>query len=185
MEWPSDLCSIGEESALRCVQFDPVLMIWLGWDTDKTDIDLHVVEPTSFEVYYCNKLGTGSMLSRDFQHGYGPEVYITRHGVANYGSYEVYAKYYAHHQASRLTGATSAVVWSIVRSYSLSSPSQRKQEVKFNFVRLDTEMEKMQVDKLVVGSELIGRKGMAKFGVKSPKWYSCVVQKENEDGTLK
>jgi len=184
MEWPPDLSIIGEESTLRCIEFDPVVMIWLGWDTDKTDIDLHVVEPSNFEVYYGSTIGNGSRLSRDFTQGYGPEVYIARHGVADYGSYKVYAKYYAHHQASKLTGATSAVVWSIVRSYSLTNRSQRKQQVKFNFVRLDTEKNKMQVDKLVVGSELVGCKGMGKFGVKNPEWYPCVVKEENKDGTL-
>jgi len=28
------------------------LFVYLGWDTDRTDVDLHVVEPTGEECYY-------------------------------------------------------------------------------------------------------------------------------------
>jgi hypothetical protein len=31
------------------------LFVWLGWDTDKTDVDLHVREPTGEEVYYGHR----------------------------------------------------------------------------------------------------------------------------------
>jgi hypothetical protein len=57
------------------VQLD--VFIWLGWDTDKTDIDLHVMEPTGEEVSYSHKrsASTGAAVSRDFTQGYGPEVY--------------------------------------------------------------------------------------------------------------
>merc|ERR1712157_69993 len=42
------------------------LLLWLGWDTDKTDIDLHVVEPSGTEVYYGNRTSSiGGQISRD------------------------------------------------------------------------------------------------------------------------
>mmetsp|Transcript_6382 Transcript_6382/g.9821 ORF Transcript_6382/g.9821 Transcript_6382/m.9821 type:complete len:96 (+) Transcript_6382:82-369(+) len=34
-------------------------------------------------------------------------------------------------------------------------------------------------------SDLIGRRGLGEFGKKNPKWYSCVVKKDNNDGTIK
>ena len=34
-------------------------------------------------------------------------------------------------------------------------------------------------------THLVGRNGMALFGKKSPKWYPCVVKKDNMDGTIK
>eukprot|EP00957_Ditylum_brightwellii_P014311 1077367-Ditylum_brightwellii.AAC.1 len=54
-------------------------MVWLGWDTDNTDIDLHVKEPSGNEIYYGNRESDiGGNLSRDFTKGYGPEVYILK-----------------------------------------------------------------------------------------------------------
>jgi len=111
-------------------------MVWLGWDTDHTDIDLHVIEPSKKEVYYANNRGCGSHLSRDFRHGYGPEIYIAKQGSAMKGTYDVYAKYYASHQDSKLTGTTSAVVWTI----SINKNGQKN--LKFKYVRLDTQKQK-------------------------------------------
>ncbi|CAD7923936.1 unnamed protein product [Amoebophrya sp. A120] len=55
------------------------LCVWLAWDTDKTDLDLHVIEPTGEEVYYGNRESAmGGYLSRDFTQGYGPEVYLLK-----------------------------------------------------------------------------------------------------------
>ena len=42
--------------ATHRIQYEKVdLFIWLGWDTDKVDIDLHVHEPTGEDVYYGNR----------------------------------------------------------------------------------------------------------------------------------
>ena len=95
---------------VRCSAFDLGLMIWLGWDTDHTDLDLHVHEPSGNEVYFGNRRSSiGGDLSRDFTQGYGPEVYLLKTPVE--GDYAVKTKYYASHQDSALTGATSAVIW--------------------------------------------------------------------------
>jgi len=41
--------------------------ISLAWDTDNTDMDLHVIEPTGEEAYYGhNRTESGGMVSRDF-----------------------------------------------------------------------------------------------------------------------
>jgi len=147
-EWPVDLDIFKELSdspfPLRCRDFDLALMVWLAWDTDKTDVDLHVKEPSGNEVYYGNKRGCGSVLSRDFTQGYGPEVYILKDygsekAAAMVGHYEVYAKYFSSHQDSYLTGTTSAVVWTIEKT------DGGNQRVKFDFVRLDTHKQKTLV----------------------------------------
>jgi hypothetical protein len=54
------------------------------------------------------------------------------------GDYKVYAKYYASHQDSFLTGTTSAVVWTIEKDGG-------KKSFKFNLVRLNTHQQKTQV----------------------------------------
>merc|ERR1712137_322292 len=89
------------------------IFVWLGWDTDRTDVDLHVKEPTGEEVYYSHNrsLSTGATVSKDFTQGYGPEVYTLPR--APKGSYTIEANYFASHRASVSTGSTSAIIWSV------------------------------------------------------------------------
>jgi len=137
LSWPQALDDFQVD--LQCSLFAPSLMVWLGWDTDKTDLDLHVLEPSNTEIYYRNNRGRGSHLSRDFTQGYGPEIYIAKQGIAEKGTYKIYAKYYSSHQDSKLTGTTSAVVWAIA----VDEKGQKK--IKFSFVRLNTQKQKNHV----------------------------------------
>merc|ERR1711957_499706 len=107
-------------------------MAWLAWDTDDTDLDLHVIEPTGNLVSWeQRKSNIGGRLSRDFQEGYGPEVYVLKHAMP--GKYVIRAQYFATHQQSTITGATSAVVW-VLRGLDGNSEG----EMDFDTVRLDT-----------------------------------------------
>ena len=55
------------------------LRVSLAWDTDMTDIDLHVIEPTGEKAYYAhNRTKIGGCVSRDFTRGYGPEEYMLK-----------------------------------------------------------------------------------------------------------
>ena len=116
------------------------LFVWLGWDTDKTDIDLHVTEPDGLEVYYGHYISekTGARVSRDFTQGYGPEVYTA--SIAPPGEYAVSAKYFASHQASATTGSTSAVVWCVA-----SLGDAGKERVSFASVRLTAHKQRQTV----------------------------------------
>jgi len=107
--WPAKLIPMeGFRVDVRCR-----FLAWLAWDTDHTDIDLHVVEPSGEEVYYGHKSSkTGGQLSRDFTRGYGPEVYLNRDAPP--GAYRVKAKYFSSSQVSAATGATCAVLWQVV-----------------------------------------------------------------------
>ncbi|CAF2138506.1 unnamed protein product [Rotaria magnacalcarata] len=93
----------------RLIRHLPVdLKIVMVWDTNDTDVDLHVIEPTGEECYYGHKhTAIGGMISRDFTTGYGPEEYLVRKAIN--GTYTVRAKYFANHQQS-LTGATTIMV---------------------------------------------------------------------------
>jgi hypothetical protein len=134
--WPLD-------PSLKCDNFEVGLLVWLGWDTDHTDIDLHVVEPSGNEVYYSNKRSIiGGHLSRDFTDGYGPECYLLKNPVP--GQYKVRAKYFRSHQQSALTGATSAVIWTLQGGTGT---------VQFDTVRLDRQKEKMDVMTLSIAHE--------------------------------
>jgi len=116
------------------------LFVWLGWDTDKTDVDLHVKEPTGEEVYYSHNTSstTGGRISRDFTQGMGPEVYTLPR--APKGKYQIETNYYASHQDSAATGSTSAVIWSIKGMGDFGH-----EEVQFTSVRLTKHKQRQQV----------------------------------------
>jgi len=85
------------------VQMD--VRISMAWDTDSTDVDLHVIEPSGTDCHYANKLtAVGGTLSRDFTMGYGPEEYTCK--VAPEGKYVIKAKYFSSHRQDLLGGTT-------------------------------------------------------------------------------
>lgn len=84
---------------------DTDLRIVLTWDTDATDMDLWVVEPTGEKCFYSHAFtGIGGRLSRDFTGGYGPEEYAVRR--ARPGRYAVKANYYGSREQG-LSGPTT------------------------------------------------------------------------------
>ena len=79
------------------------LRIMLSWDTDETDVDLHVLEPDGEEAYYGHRrTSTGGFVSEDVTTGYGPEEYLRK--SAQKGKYQILANYFASHRQA-LTGA--------------------------------------------------------------------------------
>ncbi|MBE7465554.1 MAG: hypothetical protein HS116_18920 [Planctomycetes bacterium] len=69
------------------------LVAVLTWDTDETDIDLHVTEPGKHEVSYREKTSwRGGMLDHDDTDGRGPETYVLKR--AGPGAYRIWVKYY-------------------------------------------------------------------------------------------
>ena len=79
------------------------LRIMMSWDTDETDVDLHVLEPDGEEAYYGHRLtSTGGFVSEDVTTGYGPEEYLRK--SAQKGTYQILANYFASHRQA-LTGA--------------------------------------------------------------------------------
>ena len=79
------------------------LRIMMSWDTDETDVDLHVLEPDGEEAYYGHRrTSTGGFVSEDVTTGYGPEEYLRKD--AKKGTYRILAIYFASHRQA-LTGA--------------------------------------------------------------------------------
>lgn len=69
------------------------LRVVLGWDTDGTDLDLHVVSPDGAHVFYGNRVAAnGGALDVDVTTGYGPEIYANTSPPP--GTYLVYVNYY-------------------------------------------------------------------------------------------
>ncbi len=70
------------------------LVVTITWNTDNTDVDLHVTEPSGEECFYSHRqTQSGGELTRDVTQGYGPEMYVLKR--APRGRYLVRAHYYA------------------------------------------------------------------------------------------
>ncbi len=82
------------------------LKIFLFWDTDNTDLDLHVIEPDGNECYYeFSSTPLGGRLDVDVMTGYGPEIYTMEY--PNQGVYEIFVDYYG---GQELTEATVVAI---------------------------------------------------------------------------
>lgn len=81
------------------------LRIVMTWDSDNTDMDLHVIEPSGEECFYShNRTAIGGRLSDDFTQGYGPEEYFVRRNRG--GKYEIRTNYYGSRE-QKITGGTT------------------------------------------------------------------------------
>jgi uncharacterized protein YfaP (DUF2135 family) len=66
----------------------------LQWNTDGTDVDLHLVGPNGVDCYFRNKSPSwGGVLDIDDVNGFGPE-HITIPVLKQTGTYTLYAHYY-------------------------------------------------------------------------------------------
>jgi uncharacterized protein YfaP (DUF2135 family) len=71
----------------------PRLRVLLSWDSDGTDLDLHVVAPDGQHAFYGNRVvPDGGALDVDVTTGYGPEIYSNPSPPS--GTYLVYVNYY-------------------------------------------------------------------------------------------
>ncbi|HET7500991.1 MAG TPA: hypothetical protein VFK02_08315 [Kofleriaceae bacterium] len=80
------------------------IVVTITWNTDNTDVDLHVTEPSGEECFYRHRdTRSGGALTQDVTQGYGPEMYVLR--SAPRGRYEVRAHYFAS-DANRMSART-------------------------------------------------------------------------------
>ncbi|MCY1260277.1 hypothetical protein D9M68_202680 [compost metagenome] len=69
------------------------LRVLLSWDSDNTDLDLHLVTPDGGHVWYGDRsLANGTALDVDVTTGYGPEIIASPSPLK--GQYLVYVNYY-------------------------------------------------------------------------------------------
>jgi Mg-chelatase subunit ChlD len=70
------------------------MVVMITWNTDGTDVDLHVLEPSGEMCFYGHRnTQSGGQLTQDVTQGYGPEMYVLPSAPA--GKYRVSAKYFA------------------------------------------------------------------------------------------
>lgn len=69
------------------------LRVVLSWDSDGTDLDLHVISPDGAHVFYGDRVAAnGGALDVDVTTGFGPEIYASV--APPVGVYHVYVNYY-------------------------------------------------------------------------------------------
>src|SRR5262245_30834074 len=69
------------------------IKVFLSWDTDRTDVDLWVTNPSRERIFYEHKQGSlGDALYDDVTTGYGPESYSAPQAAV--GTYLIQVNYY-------------------------------------------------------------------------------------------
>jgi len=84
------------------------LRILLSWDTNGTDLDLHVVTPSGQHAWYGDRVINGGAIDVDVTDGYGPEIFASP--APERGLYQVYVNYYGGGDSDALTTARLAIV---------------------------------------------------------------------------
>ncbi|NTV93974.1 MAG: DUF2135 domain-containing protein [Thiobacillus sp.] len=97
------------------------LRVVLAWDTDGTDLDLHVVTPDGGHAFYGNRvLDNGGALDVDVTTGYGPEIFSMPAPLP--GAYLVYVNYYG-----RGDGEGEITVANVTVISQENTPGEKKQ----------------------------------------------------------
>ena len=69
------------------------LVVVLTWNTDRTDVDLHLRDPNDEHCYFSERTTSmGGRLSPDVTQGYGPELFVLPRAKA--GTYRIGVKYF-------------------------------------------------------------------------------------------
>lgn len=85
------------------------LRIVMSWDTDHTDVDLHVVTPNREHAWYGQRtIPSGGSIDIDATDGYGPEIFATPN--APHGTYLVYANYFGGESSKVITTVTVTII---------------------------------------------------------------------------
>jgi uncharacterized protein YfaP (DUF2135 family) len=85
------------------------LRVVLSWDSDGTDLDLHVVSPDGTHVFYGGRVGAnGGALDVDVTTGYGPEIYADPAPAR--GVYHVFVNYYGSAPGDRSVTIAQVVI---------------------------------------------------------------------------
>jgi tetratricopeptide (TPR) repeat protein len=125
-QWPGiELIALNELNGIlpkakaaqqKTVEIDPRLVkvldsdvrITMSWDTDLSDMDLWVIEPSGEKAYYGHQQTTiGGLVSQDITTGYGPEEYTVRKAMK--GVYSIKANYYGN-QNPEVSGTVTVQV---------------------------------------------------------------------------
>jgi hypothetical protein len=102
------------------------LTVTLTWGS-QPDVDLHVIEPDGFHVYYDNKQGNSGYLDVDDVNSYGPENYFVDFNTVELGVYQVGLVYYS--GSGPETAHIAIKTCTLVREYDQLLPSAIPEDV--------------------------------------------------------
>jgi uncharacterized protein YfaP (DUF2135 family) len=84
------------------------LRVLLAWDSDGTDLDLHLITPDGAHIWYGERaVANGAALDVDVTTGYGPEIFAMPAPIK--GQYLVYVNYFGGGYRSDEEGQADAV----------------------------------------------------------------------------
>jgi len=116
--------------------------IVMSWDTDLTDMDLWVIEPSGEKCYYGhNRTTIGGLMSKDFTQGYGPEEYCLRRAMK--GKYTIQTNYFGSAQ-QKLTGGTTVQAQVITN---FGRPDEKRQHLT---LRLTSSKETIDIGSITI-----------------------------------
>ena len=122
---------------------DVDVRILLTWDTDLTDIDLWVIEPSQERCYYGhNRTTIGGLMTNDFTRGYGPEVYMVRRAMP--GKYTIKANFYGSSQQT-LTGGTT-IQATVITNYGRANEKRQAMTL-----RMKTKKDNFEIGSITIG----------------------------------
>ncbi len=84
------------------------LRILLSWDTNGTDLDLHVLTPSGQHAWYGQRVVNGGSIDIDVTDGYGPEIFASP--APEKGLYQIYVNYYGGGGNDNLTIARLSII---------------------------------------------------------------------------
>ncbi|MDR3087195.1 MAG: DUF2135 domain-containing protein [Azoarcus sp.] len=96
------------------------LRVILAWDSDGTDLDLHVITPRGEHAWYGERVISTGAIDLDVTTGFGPEIFSSP--APEHGLYQVYVNYYGSYEDSAITTARLTVV------SNEGTPSERRQD---------------------------------------------------------
>ena len=89
------------------------IVVVMHWNTDRTDVDMHVTEPNGETCHYSNnRTEIGGKLTQDITEGLGPEMYSL--ASAPQGTYKIEANYY--NTDTNRTKTPSEVLVTVIRN---------------------------------------------------------------------
>jgi uncharacterized protein YfaP (DUF2135 family) len=117
-----------------------MLLITMAWNTDQTDVDLHVIEPNGEECYYSNnRTKIGGALTQDVTTGFGPEMYTLTKAVA--GTYQIKAKLFAENR-NRASARTKVYI-TIIRNW--GRPNETVEREVVTLMKTDQKLDVAEV----------------------------------------
>lgn len=107
------------------------LRVVLTWDSDNTDLDLHVITPDGAHAWYGERaLANGGAIDVDVTTGYGPEIFASPTPLS--GQYQIYVNYfgggyYHDEQSDTQAAAKPLTVATVTLIFAEGTPDERQQ----------------------------------------------------------